>query len=279
MSFRLGRALRRFFTVTEPEDQDRHVGYAKSSADCFWCDSTIRPGEMVLYYGEPPAQVPRTRKPVIFHYSCAMTLDLYEDHSSSLTLYANLKERLEAQEKIKELLLKDSPNLEAPGVTAKKEDLGKEGVIMIEMVEVIVLLQVLQRLAKEYDGKKTIGIIKFITQLENAPFPLAEFMAPVLEKESRNPLLLADILVALSEEGHHDSVVIEMVKDALARTLKTLGWLDRIPLTTAVIAPLEEINDPMVISRINAILERAIGKKDSPVIAAVNAQLQRQSRS
>jgi len=208
-----------------------------------------------------------------------MTLDLYEDHSSSLTLYANLKERLEAQEKIKELLLKDSPNLEAPGVTAKKEDLGKEGVIMIEMVEVIVLLQVLQRLAKEYDGKKTIGIIKFITQLENAPFPLAEFMAPVLEKESRNPLLLADILVALSEEGHHDSVVIEMVKDALARTLKTLGWLDRIPLTTAVIAPLEEINDPMVISRINAILERAIGKKDSPVIAAVNAQLQRQSRS
>jgi hypothetical protein len=268
--------------ITEPVE-NRHVGYAKFSTDCFWCDSKILPGEMVLYYGEPLAQMPRRHKTVIFHYSCAMTLDLYRDTDSSLKLWSNLKERFEAGEKIKNLLLKNSPELDAlgkekkmnkpPELAAAKEDLDKESnVPMIEMVEAAVLMQLLERLAKEFAGKeKSGGITKLITQLENSSLPLPKFMAPVFEK-IENPFALADIVAALSEEENHDSVVIELVKEALDRALKKYGMVNPVPLAN-VMAPLEKVDNPVALARLKAALERALGKPDHPVIAALNAQL------
>jgi len=277
--------------IAEPVE-NRHVGYAKFSTDCFWCDSKILPSEMVLYYGEPPAQVPWRHKTATFHYSCAMTLDLYRDTDSSLTLWGNLKERFEAGEKIKKLLLKNSPELDAPGkeekmsnppgLAAVKEDLDEKGnVPMIEMAESVVFTQVLERLAREFAGEeKSGGITKFITQLENSSLPLPEFMAPVLEK-IENPFALADIVVALSEEDNHNAVVIEMVKEALNGWVKKTGSDKPIPLTN-VMAHLEKMAnelDPVRLAKLKVALERALGKKDHPLIAALNAQLGKDKRT
>jgi hypothetical protein len=162
-----------------------------------------------------------------------------------------------------------------PGLAAVKEDLDKKGnVLMIQMSETLVLEKLLARAS----GEKGVGFTKFITELENASLPLAEFMAPVLERVSQNPVALADIVAALSEEGNHNSVVIEMVKEALDRAVKKYGWDKPIPLTN-LMATLEKManelatDDPVLLAKIKVALERALGKKDHPVIVALNAQL------
>jgi hypothetical protein len=161
-----------------------------------------------------------------------------------------------------------------PGLPAVKGDFDKEGnVLMIEMAEAAVLVQLLERLTRAFDGeKKEGGLTKFITDLEGSSLPLSEFMSPALEKESKNPVALADIVAALSEEDNHNAVVVEMVKEALYRAVKKYGWDKPIPLTN-VMTQLEKMDDPVVLAAIKAAVERALGKKDHPVIAALNAQL------
>jgi len=263
---------------TEPEDQERNVGYAKSSAACFWCDNAIRPGEIVLYYGEPPAKVPRTSKQAIFHYSCALDLDLHHDGSSSITVYANLKERLEAQVKIKELLLKDSPKLEKrsanPPSIAAVDGLDSNGkVLMLEMADATIFVSLLGRLANKFDGEKEDHrLTKFITDLEGSSLPLSAFMKPVLEKESKNPVALSDLVAALSEEDNHGAAVVEMVREAFYEAAKEYGWDIPIPANN-LMTSLDKIDDPVALKTVKATAERALGKADHPLIAALNAKL------
>jgi len=269
-------------TLTEPV-QNRHVGYAQSPYECFWCGSTIQLGEMVLYYGEPPAParwqefgefftvVDVPHKSVILHYDCALTLKLYKDNAANQVLWANLKQRYEAGQQIASLLLQDESGVQSSPRETKLGSLPQDD--NVETADIIVFLQTLDTLSRELNGEeKKDGITKLVTEVQNSSLPLQEFMGPILERECTNPLSLADIVIGLSEEDNHDARVIEIARQALKSLVKRLNWNFSLSVTnmTEKLAELE----PTVLLKLKGILEKALGKNDHPIIRILDTRLE-----